>query len=121
MLSGETDRGTRCVLEPARPGFFAVAVPLLLPTSFWVFLPAMVRSSCTLPYAGDIGPRQGLLQYEYCGGLPMKMLARVRGLLLALMFCGCSVAGATSLTPNFSDLWWNPNESGWGLNISQQA
>ncbi len=51
----------------------------------------------------------------------MKMLARARALLLALMFCGCTHAGATSLTPNFSDLWWNPSESGWGLNVTQQS
>jgi len=51
----------------------------------------------------------------------MNMLARVRALLLALLFCGCTHAGATTLSPNYSDLWWNPNESGWGLNISQQA
>lgn len=23
--------------------------------------------------------------------------------------------------PNYTDLWWNPNESGWGLNINHQA
>ncbi|MCC6197960.1 MAG: hypothetical protein IT518_26195 [Burkholderiales bacterium] len=28
-------------------------------------------------------------------------------------------AGTTFV--NYSDLWWNPDESGWGLNISQQA
>lgn len=29
----------------------------------------------------------------------------------------------TTITPafDFSDLWWNPNESGWGLNLVQHA
>lgn len=30
-------------------------------------------------------------------------------------------AVGTQVTPNFSDLWWNPAESGWGVNITQQA
>jgi hypothetical protein len=50
----------------------------------------------------------------------MKMLKLARRALLVLL-CSASFAQATTLTPNFSDLWWNPNESGWGLNISQQA
>ena len=36
------------------------------------------------------------------------------------------VVTASSFTPaaqanNYQDLWWNPNESGWGINISQQG
>jgi hypothetical protein len=30
-------------------------------------------------------------------------------------------AGATPLTHNASDLWWDPNESGWGLNVIHQG
>lgn len=30
-------------------------------------------------------------------------------------------AVGTQVTPNFSDLWWNPAESGWGVNVTQQA
>jgi hypothetical protein len=30
-------------------------------------------------------------------------------------------ASATSFSTNYSDLWWNATESGWGLNVSQQA
>ena len=29
-----------------------------------------------------------------------------------------STAGPTA---DYSDLWWNPNESGWGLNIAHQG
>jgi hypothetical protein len=28
---------------------------------------------------------------------------------------------ANSFSPDASDLWWNPNESGWGVNIIQQS
>jgi hypothetical protein len=30
-------------------------------------------------------------------------------------------ASATAFSTNYSDLWWNPTESGWGANITQQA
>ncbi|CAN5165613.1 hypothetical protein BH11PSE11_BH11PSE11_18100 [soil metagenome] len=29
-------------------------------------------------------------------------------------------SGTTAPTPDYSDLWWNPNESGWGVTLSQQ-
>src|SRR2546423_11925274 len=29
----------------------------------------------------------------------------------------CTVAAATDLT----DLWWNPGESGWGMNVAHQS
>ena len=28
--------------------------------------------------------------------------------------------GSTPVTTDYTDLWWNPNESGWGLGITQQ-
>ncbi len=30
-------------------------------------------------------------------------------------------AGASTVTTNFTDLWWNSLESGWGLNIAQES
>jgi len=44
----------------------------------------------------------------------------------ALLFC-CSLLlpsaapAATSFSTDASDLWWNPDESGWGLNLVQQG
>lgn len=35
-------------------------------------------------------------------------------LLIFLLAC----AGARAQTTNYSDIWWNPNESGWGLTIA---
>jgi hypothetical protein len=40
-------------------------------------------------------------------------------LLLAVLATGLPATAA--LPPDYSDLWWNPKEPGWGLNISQQA
>lgn len=37
--------------------------------------------------------------------------------LLALAVVPCR---ATTTTPDFSDLWYNPDESGWGMNVIQQ-
>ena len=44
--------------------------------------------------------------------------------LLAIVFLLLSLnfdrAAASSYTTDMSDWWWNPSESGWGVNISQQ-
>jgi len=37
---------------------------------------------------------------------------------LALIACG-PAAAASSTTTDYSDLWWNASESGWGLSITQ--
>jgi hypothetical protein len=44
----------------------------------------------------------------------MNKLAALLGTLAALS------AHASSFSTDVSDLWWNPNESGWGLNVIQQ-
>src|SRR5438270_8602243 len=52
----------------------------------------------------------------------MRVTTRALRALLVAMFLGVSVtAGATTASDNYSDLWWIPNESGWGANVSQQA
>lgn len=40
--------------------------------------------------------------------------------VVALLACAASFAQANTITTDFSDLWWNPNESGWGVNVIQQ-
>ena len=46
----------------------------------------------------------------------------VKKTLAATLACiAAGGANATSVTPDFTDLWWNPSESGWGMNIIQQA
>ncbi|HKU86345.1 MAG TPA: hypothetical protein VJV77_08390 [Casimicrobiaceae bacterium] len=39
---------------------------------------------------------------------------------LLSLFCA-SAAPATTATINYNDLWWDPNESGWGVSIAQQS
>ena len=39
--------------------------------------------------------------------------------LFSLLFA--STAPATTATINYNDLWWDPNESGWGVSIAQQS
>lgn len=39
----------------------------------------------------------------------------------ASMMLVASAAPATTATVNYTDLWWNPAESGWGVNMTQQA
>ena len=45
----------------------------------------------------------------------------LRMLLAALAFASLASAARASSGTNFSDQWWNPNESGWGLSVLQQA
>jgi len=42
-------------------------------------------------------------------------------LAAAVMQLAALAAAATPLTHNASDLWWDPNESGWGLNVIHQG
>jgi hypothetical protein len=49
----------------------------------------------------------------------MPLLRRSLTIFLLLV---CSIAGRANaaVTTNFSDQWWNPNESGWGASVLQQ-
>jgi hypothetical protein len=46
----------------------------------------------------------------------------IRRLLLAALACAALQAAAQS-TPaaNFTDMWWNPGESGWGVSFAQHT
>lgn len=45
----------------------------------------------------------------------------MKKILAACLLIAASLsASATTFSTDASDLWWNPNESGWGLNIVQQ-
>jgi len=46
----------------------------------------------------------------------------IRRLLAATLLAAALPAAAqSSPATNYSDLWWNPDESGWGLTITQHA
>lgn len=40
--------------------------------------------------------------------------------LVAAALCVMAVPSRASLGTNFSDQWWNPHESGWGISVLQQ-
>lgn len=49
----------------------------------------------------------------------MKILRRAAAALLLAGFA--LAAGATTYSPDYTDLWYNPAESGWGVNLIQQS
>jgi hypothetical protein len=48
------------------------------------------------------------------------MSRHLRALLFAAVLVASAPAPATVVSTNYSDLWWNPLESGWGANVTQQ-
>jgi hypothetical protein len=49
------------------------------------------------------------------------MMRTLRMLLAILAFASLAASARASSGTNFSDQWWNPNESGWGASMLQQA
>jgi hypothetical protein len=47
-------------------------------------------------------------------------MRRLAGALLTLVYCALSQA-STTVTTDYSDLWWNADEPGWGANVIQQG
>jgi hypothetical protein len=45
----------------------------------------------------------------------------IRRLLAATFACAAISTSAATPASNYTDLWWNPNESGWGITITQHA
>lgn len=44
----------------------------------------------------------------------------MKRLLLAFLACSSIGTQANTVTTDFTDLWWNPSQSGWGMNLVQQ-
>ena len=44
-----------------------------------------------------------------------KMFVRITAVLILMM---ASLSANAAI--NYQDMWWNPNESGWGVNVAQQ-
>lgn len=60
----------------------------------------------------------GTVSYTIAGQSVTRPITR----LLHGATWGCSFwHGSRKLALNYQDIWWNPNESGWGLNLSHQA
>ncbi len=49
------------------------------------------------------------------------MFKLLRLIAFAALLASAHSTVATPVSPNFTDLWWNPAESGWGVNIDQQG
>lgn len=45
----------------------------------------------------------------------------LRALALTICLSATAPAAASPTLTNFSDMWWTPAESGWGVNVTQQA
>jgi hypothetical protein len=54
-------------------------------------------------------------------GDPMKFARVVIAALLFGLSGFCSTANATAYSTDQSDLWWNPAESGWGIQLTQRG
>ncbi len=46
-------------------------------------------------------------------------MRRLASALFTLLFS--TAAAATTVSTDYSDMWWNPDESGWGANVIQQG
>jgi hypothetical protein len=51
----------------------------------------------------------------------MKAAARILVSSLAALGVCAGARAANSFSNDVTDLWWNPNESGWGVNLIQQS
>jgi hypothetical protein len=48
------------------------------------------------------------------------VLRRLRLLIIAIAASLSSAAWPARTAPEISDMWWNPDESGWGVNVIMQ-
>jgi hypothetical protein len=62
-------------------------------------------------------PTDGQMTYTYNGTVGMMNITRQ----VFSTVPNCEMGGTMPATPNFSDLWWNPSESGWGINLQHQG
>lgn len=60
----------------------------------------------------------GTLTYVYNGITVNKRIMRE---LFSTPTTCTPTTGDRSTATNYQDLWWNPNESGWGINVTQQG
>jgi hypothetical protein len=75
--------------------------------------------SMRLVFSGSTAAQQiATLTYDVSGAAVSKTIKRQT--FAALPNCAFSGFDRTN-TFNFTDMWWNPAESGWGVNISHQG
>ena len=59
-----------------------------------------------------------LFYYELSSSSGVKPIGRQ--IFASQTVCGFTTAGRSSAA-NYQDLWWNPSENGWGLNLTHQG
>jgi hypothetical protein len=62
----------------------------------------------------------GTLQYTYNGAAVSKTITPFVFVNPAPT-CSATTAAAQATASNYQDLWWNPAEPGWGLNLAHQG
>jgi lysyl endopeptidase len=71
------------------------------------------------------GPNNGTLTYDVAGGGTGGTGTTITKAITRQTFGTqpvCVMSGADrSFISNYQDLWWNPNESGWGINFTHQG
>jgi len=80
----------------------------------WTPITPQVVGTMRLAFTGT---NAGTLTYTYLGRTVTKAITRQQ--FRTLPTCTWS-SFDRSFAFNFTDLWWNPAESGWGVNITQQ-
>ena len=50
-----------------------------------------------------------------------ELATMIRNLLFVLLAAGLPAAAQSVPATNYTDMWWNPNESGWGVSLVQHA
>ena len=53
--------------------------------------------------------------------MSINLARTLRAFALSLCIAAATPLFASSTLTNYSDLWWTPAESGWGVNVAQQA
>lgn len=48
-------------------------------------------------------------------------MSTLKSILVAIAAVSSLIFSTAACANNYQDLWWNPNESGWGINISHQG
>lgn len=108
LQSGSTYSGT--LYRTTGPAFDAVPfTPITFPANFTpvgtMTLLFGGENLATLDYTVNGAPVTRTIQRQVFGSRPAT--------------CAPTTANRDSLT-NYQDLWWNPNESGWGVNVTHQ-
>ena len=82
----------------------------------WTSVNYTLVGSMRLTFSGS--GAAGILSYNVFGSSVTKSITRfVYSTPVSCTFTTASRGSAT----NYQDLWWNPNESGWGVNVTHQG